>query len=244
MKTINNSIKNSLLAIVVAVSVVCSSILSVSLRADGAGIAIDGLFDDWSDVPSTYIGYGGFNNDDASRAQLFTDGDYLYIHVDYANKLSYIPMSGFEIKINNDSSKTQRLMIYHDNSDMYNCRVPNEDGYYSDLNLAMVSPAHNYSVIQFQDTEFVYTIASDSDGYTRSFELKMKLGDLSNVFGMSPETISTISLYNPSLGGQTVSIAGSSSGPIIAVAIGAAIAVGSAFCIYRNNKKKESQPVE
>ena len=136
-------------------------------------------------------------------------------------------------------------MIYHDSSDLYDGKAPTEVGTYNDMRIAMVAPAKNYQVLEFTDSDIVYTVNPIDNGQVhRGFEMKMRLSDLASVFGISQEAISTISMNNPSLGGQVVSIAGSSSGPVVAVAIGSVIAIGSVYGITKKSGKKETAQEE
>ena len=247
-----------------------------AVLADSA-VAVDGLYDDWNGIPSTDIFYGGFNANDVSSGAMYTDGDYLYIHIDFADSLTYIPLSSFVLTLNNDSSMSQRLLIHHGPNDLYNCVVPTEPGIYTDMSIAMVSPANNYRVISFTDFAISYTVtpgrtngngngngSNNGNGTSgnngngigngvngnngngvgnrpatmqHEFELRISLEELAAIFGLTSETVSTITLGNPSLGSQQITIAGSSSGPYVAVAIGAVLALGGAYYFSRKAVK-------
>ena len=67
-------------------------------------------------------------------------------------------------------------------------------------------------------------------------EFSLSLSKLAEYTGIDPDQMGTITIYNPNLGSQGVTIAGSSTAPWLGIAI-CLVAVGG-VTLYRRKKKK------
>lgn len=177
------------------------------------GLQIDGMYDDWKDIPKTEITYTSNNAKCNHYGQLYTDGERLYGHFQ-ANELygSYMQVQTWNLTIN---GKTIPMSILPANSDgsvdwSTNCQ---SKGNHTNMRVYL----YYYNEC---DSQVVYTVydenhASDTPGDEVEFSISMKR--LSEITGIPQDQMGTITISNPNLGGQGVTIAGSSTGPVAGV---------------------------
>lgn len=177
------------------------------------GLQIDGMYDDWKDIPKTEITYTSNNGKCNHYGQLFTDGERLYAHFQ-ANELygSYMQIQTWNLTIN---GQTFALSILPANSDGSIAWGTNYQSKGNHTNLKVYIGYYNEC-----DSQVVYTVydekhASDTPGDEVEFSISMKR--LSEITGIAQDQMGTITISNPNLGGQGVTIAGSSTGPVAGV---------------------------
>lgn len=197
------------------------------------GVQIDGMYDDWKDIPKTEITYSSNNNKCNHYGQLFTDGDTLYGHFQ-ANELyqSYMKIQIWNLTIN---GRTFALQILPANSDGSIAWGTNYQSKGSHTNLKVYIGYYNEC-----DSRVVYTVydethATDTPGDEVEFALSMKR--LSEITGIPQDQMGTITISNPNLGGQGVTIAGSSTGPVAGV-------VAAFFLVAAYFKRKKDLGVQ
>ena len=177
------------------------------------GLQIDGMYDDWKDIPKTEITYTSNNGKCNHYGQLFTDGERLYAHFQ-ANELygSYMQIQTWNLTIN---GQTFALSILPANSDGSIAWGTNYQSKGNHTNLKAYIGYYNEC-----DSQVVYTVydekhAPDTPGDEVEFSISMKR--LSEITGIAQDQMGTITISNPNLGGQGVTIAGSSTGPVAGV---------------------------
>lgn len=177
------------------------------------GLQIDGLYDDWKDIPKTEITYTSNNAKCNHYGQLFTDGERLYAHFQ-ANELyeSYMQIQIWNLTINGQTFALQILPANSDGSIAWGTNYQSKGNH---TNLKVYIGYYNEC-----DSEVVYTVydekhAADTPGDEIEFSLSMKR--LSEITGIPQDQMGTITISNPNLGGQGVTIAGSSTGPVAGV---------------------------
>ena len=190
-------------------------------------IAIDGMYQDWDSLPKTEITYTSNNQQCNHFGQLYTDGEYLYGHFK-ANDL-YTSAMQIQLWYLTINGQTYQLQI---RPSQYDYNIPNSQGTHTNLKAFL-----GYGSDNACDSNIVYTIydanhAPDTPG--DEIEFSISLDDISRITGIAKDQMGTITISNPNLGGQGVSIAGSSTGPVVGVLIAAMIV---AWFYFR--KKKE-----
>ena len=197
------------------------------------GVQIDGMYDDWKDIPKTEITYSSNNKKCNHYGQLFTDGDTLYGHFQ-ANELyqSYMQIQIWNLTIN---GRTFALQILPANSDGSIAWGTNYQSKGSHTNLKVYIGYYNEC-----DSRVVYTVydethATNTPGDEVEFALSMKR--LSEITGIPQDQMGTITISNPNLGGQGVTVAGSSTGPVAGV-------VAAFFLVAAYFKRKKDLGVQ
>lgn len=177
------------------------------------GMQIDGLYDDWKDIPKTEITYTSNNAKCNHYGQMCTDGDRLYAHFQ-ANELygSYMQIHIWNLTINGQTFALQILPANSDGSIAWGTNYQSKGNH---TNLKVYIGYYNEC-----DSQVIYTVydenhGSDTPGDEVEFSISMKR--LSEITGIPQDQMGTITLSNPNLGGQGVTIAGSSTGPVAGV---------------------------
>jgi uncharacterized protein (TIGR04145 family) len=175
------------------------------------GIQIDGMYDDWSNVPKTELSYGGNNGANIHYGQLYTDGEYLYAHFQ-TNDLygSQMPIQSWSLVINGQTFALSILPVKNGAIDWSQPMYPNVEGHQTNLQVFI-------GYYNACESNVVYTIydanhASDTPGDEIEFSFSMK--QLAEITGIEEDQMGTITIYNSNLGPLGVTIAGSSTGPV------------------------------
>jgi len=219
----------------ILVTVILVTAISSTAVFAGSDIKIDGLYDDWKNIPKQSISYGGTNNTDISYGQLYSDGEHLYIHFKIcSNYKNSAPLGNFYLKINNTELE---LHLFNSKDGYYSTNAPTEPGEYNKLSIGVRGGKTNWNP-ETLTNNVIYNAYEGKNG--PEFEAKISLAKLANIYGIKKESISIITIRNNSLGKESVSIAGTSSGPVIGVLIAVAM-VGLGALIAVNRKKKISE---
>jgi len=174
---------------------------------DNLNIVIDGKFADWKNVTLTGGQY------DSGKFAMVSDGDAVYVYV--VMKYGTVPGYGdYDFDIGGKK-------VYVWSKDMPSSQVAE-----GSAQKVTFKGADNQADDQGIDVGTGYV--SSKDGYNIA-EFKVSLGKL----GVSSMTGQTITMYNPNITSQKVTVAGGSTGPILISGIGVAI-VG--FGYYRLRK--------
>ena len=208
-----------------------------------ADITIDGTYGDWGGVPQTNITYSAWNGTGIHVAQLYTDGEYLYGHIKMCDLMNTpFPFDAFRLKIN---GVDQEFHVCLDNNYFSNAAPTAPGSYGSNLSIgirgdrthwqpAMLSGSVAYTVY---DQPYVHNDGTKAP----EIEFKISLSDLAAAYGISPEEIGTITLSNHTLGGSGVSVAGTSTGPVIGVIIAVLLATFGFFTFYKSKDEKAKE---
>ncbi|MCQ2531404.1 MAG: Firmicu-CTERM sorting domain-containing protein [Saccharofermentans sp.] len=237
---------NKLFVATITSAMVFSSLTGIVLADNGANpsssIVIDGLYDDWNNVPVQEITYTGYNGTDIHVGQIYTDGEYMYVHFKVSDLYSSeMPLGQFYLTVN---GVTQEMHIFPDNNFWGSVNQGNP-GSFNNLSVGVRGQATNWQPTTLAGECILncYNAPwySGNDKKGSEFEFKVKLEDVANAYGTHPESMGTITITNTSLGTEGVSIAGTPTGPIIGVAIGSIIAMGGAYVAL---KRKNTETLE
>lgn len=175
------------------------------------GIQIDGMYDDWNDIPKTEITYSSNNAQCNHYGQMYTDGERIYAHFQ-ANALYNSPMQihTWYLTINGQQFALQ-IRPENNGSIDWGTPIPADEGSHTNLKVFIGYGSNNEC-----DSQVVYTIydanhAADTPG--DDIEFSFSIERLSELTGIPADQMGTITLSNPNLGGGGVTIAGSSTGP-------------------------------
>lgn len=199
-------------------------------------IVIDGYYDDWTAYPSTDLTYTSNNAKSVHKGQVYTDGEKVYVHFAmndlYGNQIQIHQMS---ITINGE---THTIGIYPVTSDhqidwnYYNTTMKSlPNGTYTNLGVIV-----DYT--KYCDSQAALTIYDSTHQPTTKgdeVEFSFSLADFARLTGMNTDHIESITITNPNIGGQGVTWAGTSTGPILGV-IAAIVICGAGFYTWKKKK--------
>ncbi len=219
--------------VTVFITAVLVTAISVTSVFAATTIHIDGLYADWKNIPKQSISYGGTNNTDISYGQLYTDGNHLFVHFNICDNLKNSPSLGnFTLKINDISMECH---VFNSKDGYYSTNAPTKAGEYNHLSLGVRGDQTSWEGKTISNS-LIYTVYEGKKG--PEFEVKIPLGKLAEIYGLKKENISVITMSNNSLGKESVSIAGTSSGPVIGVLIAVAmVGLGALIATKRKNKE-------
>lgn len=219
--------------------VVISFILGVSLLSNGkvyaesgAGIQIDGYYDDWEDKPISLLTWNNNNGSAHHDVSLVKDDDYIYIFLGmHPSYHSGIPIHAINLSINQKNCQLFLAYATAENTTDWGQVVDvHKKGLYTGLHPFTYYP--NYAL---GDAAITVYKGNERD----KLEIRVSIKELENVLGLSQGTInngSTISLNMPNVGAQTIQLVGTSSGPILGVLLSVFV-VGLVFYVrYRKLK--------
>ena len=194
------------------------------------GIQIDGMYDDWKDIPKTEITYDSNNEDCVHYGQMFTDGKNIYAHFQ-TNQLytSQMQIQLWYLTINGQQFALQ-IWPEKNGSIDWGTQIPSSEGTHTNLKVFIGYGSDNECNSQVVYTIYDETHAADTPG--DDIEFSFSLERLSELTGIPVDQMGTISLSNPNLGGASVTIAGSSTGPVAGVLV--AFLLAAAF--YKKKK--------
>ena len=190
----------------------------------GGNIQIDGYYDDWEGRPKTEITYSSNNKQCNHYGQLALDGDTLYGHFKM-NELytSSMQLQIWYLTINGKTFAMQIQPEKNGNID-WGTQVPRSEGIHTNLKVFIGYGNNNEC-----DSKVAYTVydaehKDNTPGDEVEFSLSLKR--LAELTGIPADEMGTITIQNPNIGGQGVSIAGSSTGPVVGVLIALLLAAG------------------
>ncbi len=196
-------------------------------------IQIDGMYDDWAGVPKTMITYMGDNAECNHYGQLYTDGDTLYCHFKASDLYEQdMKLQIWNLTINGQSFALQ-IQPEKDGNVDWDSSKPLSQGTHTDLKVFVGYGSNNEC-----DSNVVYTIYDENhsrDTRGDEIEFSLSLSRLYELTGIEPEEMNVITLVNPNLGGEGVSIAGSSTGPWI----GVIVAFGACTSVFISKRKRK-----
>ncbi len=198
-------------------------------------VRVDGYYDDWKDFPDTDITYRSNNTLCIHKGNIYSDGDYLYVHVSmdklYESQMSF---HTFILKVNDQETAIPILGV--DDSGAIDWNVPIYGG--------MSEGTHTNLAVFFGyytscDSSVAFTVydkdhATDTKGDEIEFRISMK--DITKYFGIDADSIDTISVRNPNIGAEALIYAGSSTSPLVGVGIGFVVGVFG-VAQYRKRRK-------
>ncbi|WP_125763738.1 Firmicu-CTERM sorting domain-containing protein [Levilactobacillus mulengensis] len=181
---------------------------------DNLNIKIDGKFADWKNVTLTE-GYNGYT-------AMVTDGDKVYVYV----KMKYGTVPGYGDY--NFDFNGKKIYVWTD-------EIPSSP-VSSDSPKAVNFTAGDYNEGHQYGTVGNGYISSDSEGHSiAEFQIDVSKLKLSSMTGQ------TITMVNPNIGNEKVTVAGGSTGPYVIAGIGVLIAGFGYWRLRKSGKLKRRQ---
>ncbi|WP_026835351.1 Firmicu-CTERM sorting domain-containing protein [Eubacterium xylanophilum] len=203
-----------------------------------SGINIDGYYDDWESYPETQITYMSNNAECNHKAHIYCDDDYLYVHV-HASDLytSQMPFQRFNLDVN---GQRKALLIQADNGHGQIDYGQTYGQYPVGVNTAFLI------YLDYQghlcDGSAALTVHDKNYGNPNTLgddiEFKVSIKDICEIFNVEADSINSIRVSNDNLGPEGLTIAGTSSGPVIGVVIAIIIATIASLAYTRRKKEK------
>ncbi len=197
-------------------------------------ISIDGYFDDWSDKPHTAFYYDKYNSAEIDSVALFSDASSIYGHIKMGDLDGRFGSFTMYLSINN--SYTIQLVIL--------CKDSNNA---VDWNKAIIDlPAGtHFDVAVFNNQDYSELLGDAALLiYNKNYkpgddvEFSVKYDNIKKYCNNIPfSEINNITFTCPSLGSQSVTLAGTSSEPIIGIIV--TLLVIGLVLFYRKHKQTE-----
>ena len=202
-------------------------------------IVIDGYYDDWQNVPATLITYGSWNKYgeyilEHHIGKLLIDDENLYINVNMCETYhNQIPLDMLNITINGEE---RAFCIRYENGDgtvnwdqsIYNL----EEGIHTNLGFYAVGDA------KMTLGDVAVTIVPGHNG--DSFEVAVNLDKLLQYYNIDKSSVSNgaeIKFYSPNIGPEAVVIIGTSTNPVLGIAL-CLLIVGSVAVFCKGKKSR------
>lgn len=203
------------------------------------GIVIDGEFDDWSKYPVSIIGHNNNNSEANHRASMVVQGDNLYVHVKmsdlYTNQM---PMQTWYITINDGATITADILTIKNNGQVQ-WGLPQGNGIHSNLGVFLqYNTSNSYGDASYVIYDSAHKRAGDE------IEFSVDLDALSRLTGIPREDMRTISVTNPNIGSQSLTIAGTSTGTYLGVAICVLATLSSCYIALKMDKNRTKEDKE
>lgn len=198
-----------------------------------SGLVIDGMFADWNSYPKTVITYMSNNSDCNHYGQLAIVGDRLYAHFKASDIYSTeMRIHNWNVTINGQRFVFQIQPEAGGNID-WSRQIPTTPGIHTGLKV-FVGYGNNNEL----DSQVAYRIYENDGDYKKGdqIEFSVSLQRLSELTGIAVDQMGTITIQNDNLGGKGVTIAGTPTGPIVGVALGAMVCFGA---VLSRRKREE-----
>lgn len=200
-------------------------------------IRIDGYYDEWKDFPDTDITYRSNNATCIHKGNIYSDGDYLYVHINmdklYESQMSF---HSFILKVNDQETAIPILGVNDSGAIDWNVPIYGGMSEGTHTNLAVFLGYYTPCDSSVAFTVYDKDHATDTKGDEIEFRISMK--DVTKYFGIEADSIDTISVRNPNIGAEALIYAGSSTSPLVGVGIGFVFAV-SVIGLDRYRKRRK-----
>lgn len=201
------------------------------------GLVIDGYYGEWSQYPSADITYNSNNGYSVHKGQLAIENGRLYVHFSmndlYTSRMQF---QLWNITVNGKTSVLNILPVNADGSINWGGQMYNlGEGIHRNFGVF----AGYYNDVAGDVAFTVYDAAHTETGKGDEIEFSISLDKLAAYLGINIDQGATITVSNPNIGAQGVTITGTPTGPWAGVAMAMALATGGVFAIRR--KKKTSR---
>lgn len=229
------SIALALVFLFPSVSLAKQKASTLSLNSDS--ISIDGYYDEWEKFPETDITYKSNNKDCVHKGNIYSDGDYLYVHIKM-NELytSQMSIHSFYLKVNNKEIAIPILGVNKDGSIDWNAPIYGgmSKGIHKNLSVFLGYYTKCDNEVAFTVYDKNHTPNSEGD----EIEFKISMKDITKYFHIDADSINTIAVRNPNIGGESLIFAGTPTAPIASAAVGFAFVL-SIVGVYEFKKKRK-----
>ena len=198
-----------------------------------SGLVIDGYYGEWSQYPSADITYNGNNGYSVNKGQLAVENGRLYVH--FSMNDLYTAQMQFQLWNITVDGKSCVLNVLPVNSDGSINWGGQTSGFGAGIYRNFGVFAGYYNDVDGDVAFTVYDPAHTESGKGDEIEFSISLDKLADYLGVKLDQGATITVSNPNIGAEGVTITGTPTGPWTGAAIALLMAVGGVI-VYRRKR--------
>ena len=199
-----------------------------------SGLVIDGYYGEWSQYPSADITYNSNNGYSVHKGQLAVENGRLYVH--FSMNDLYTAQMQFQLWNITVDGKSCVLNVLPVNSDGSINWGGQTSGFGAGIYRNFGVFAGYYNDVDGDVAFTVYDPAHTESGNGDEIEFSISLDKLADYLGVKLDQGATITVSNPNIGAEGVTITGTPTGPWVGAAIALLMAIGGVI-IYRRKRK-------
>lgn len=198
-----------------------------------SGLVVDGYYGEWSQYPSADITYNGNNSYSVHKGQLAVENGRLYVHFSMNDLYtSQMQFHLWNITVDGKSCVLNVLPVNSDGSINWGGQTNGFGvGIYRNFGVF----AGYYNDVDGDVAFTVYDPAHTETGKGDEIEFSISLDKLADYLGIKLDQGATITVSNPNIGADSVTITGTPTGPWAGAAIALIMAIGGVI-VYRRKK--------
>lgn len=198
-----------------------------------SGLVIDGYYGEWSQYPSADITYNSNNGYSVHKGQLAVENGRLYVHFSMNDLYtSQMQFHLWNITVDGKSCVLNVLPVNSDGSINWGGQTNGFGaGVYRNLGVF----AGYYNDVDGDVAFTVYDAAHTETGKGDEIEFSISLDKLADYLGIKLDQGATITVSNPNIGTEGVTITGTPTGPWAGAAIALLMAIGGVI-VYRRKR--------
>lgn len=198
-----------------------------------SGLVIDGYYGEWSQYPSADITYNSNNGYSTHKGQLAVENGKLYVH--FSMNDLYTSQMQFQLWNITVDGKSCVLNILPVNSNGSINWGGQTSGFGAGIYRNFGVFAGYYNDVDGDVAFTVYDPAHTETGKGDEIEFSISLDKLADYLGIKLDQGATITVSNPNIGAEGVTITGTPTGPWVGAAIALLMAVGGVI-VYRRKR--------
>lgn len=198
-----------------------------------SGLVVDGYYGEWSQYPSADITYNGNNSYSVHKGQLAVENGRLYVH--FSMNDLYTSQMQFHLWNITVDGKTCVLNVLPVNSDGSINWGGQTSGFGAGIYRNFGVFAGYYNDVDGDVAFTVYDPAHTETGKGDEIEFSISLDKLADYLGIKLDQGATITVSNPNIGAEGVTITGTPTGPWAGAAIALLMAIGGVI-VYRRKR--------
>ncbi len=198
-----------------------------------SGLVIDGYYGEWSQYPSADITYNSNNGYSVHKGQLAVENGRLYVHFSMNDLYtSQMQFHLWNITVDGKSCVLNVLPVNSDGSINWGGQT---NGFGAGIYRNFGVFAGYYNDVDGDVAFTVYDAAHTETGKGDEIEFSISLDKLADYLGIKLDQGATITVSNPNIGAEGVTITGTPTGPWAGAAIALLMAIGGVI-VYRKKK--------
>lgn len=198
-----------------------------------SGLVIDGYYGEWSQYPSADITYNSNNGYSVHKGQLAVENGRLYVHFSMNDLYtSQMQFHLWNITVDGKSCVLNVLPVNSDGSINWGGQT---NGFGAGVYRNFGVFAGYYNDVDGDVAFTVYDTAHTETGKGDEIEFSISLDKLADYLGIKLDQGATITVSNPNIGTEGVTITGTPTGPWAGAAIALLMAIGGVI-VYRRKR--------
>lgn len=198
-----------------------------------SGLEIDGYYGEWSQYPSADITYNSNNGYSVHKGQLAVENGRLYVHFSMNDLYtSQMQFHLWNITVDGKSCVLNVLPVNSDGSINWGGQT---SGFGAGIYRNFGVFAGYYNDVDGDVAFTVYDAAHTETGKGDEIEFSISLDKLADYLGIKLDQGATITVSNPNIGAEGVTITGTPTGPWAGAAIALLMAIGGVI-VYRRKR--------